>query len=60
MKLSWDAIRLLSHLDEGGLGAEVLGFFRMGPGLLVAIALEEIFDLMGKFAIHLSPSLQGR
>jgi hypothetical protein len=39
---------LLPLLAEGGLREEALGFFRMGPGLLGAIALEEIFDLMGR------------
>ena len=39
---------LLPFLAEGGLWAETLGFFKMGPGLLGAIALEEIFDLMGR------------
>jgi uncharacterized membrane protein len=39
---------LLPLLAEGSLRAEALEFFRTGPGLLVAIALEEIFDLMGR------------
>jgi uncharacterized membrane protein len=50
---------LLPLLSEGDLRAETLGFFRMGPGLLGAIALEEIFDFMGRllsiFAFGLGP-----
>jgi uncharacterized membrane protein len=35
-------------MAEDDLRAESLGFFLKGPGLMGAIALEEIFDLMGR------------